>query len=680
MKTLLTIVILSALAWPPVSYGAAPRPTPQQALQFFSLLVPELQSDSAAFLRSELLALLSKDETLLQKAALQMEKYYDPKSGRLNRAGAKLARKLSRRADKGAGGRSAMQILAEIPQDEGLNAKTDASGEGKAAGSARHFDGADRDVISAVSIETKNVFDPDIPGENNRLFRLANRLHITTKKNVIERELLFKPGEKFSPHQALETERNLRALPFIKRAEVVPAPSGRNKLDIKVKTQDAWTTQVDIGAEKQGDDHAVHAGVTEQNLFGRGKMLALQWEKSTSLVQKELLYMDPSLLGSRLKLISLFAETTVGTEKGIDLHRPFYSLRDARSYGVTALSETVAADLYSGGEISNSFDRTHRFYKAAWGMKIDAEETSARRVHLGYLLEDSRFRATDKTAPGSLPEDRRLSGPLAGFSWAKAQYIKETNIDRMRRVEDFNLGREGKVEVGLAPAALGSDKNRFLFQLTEQKGHAFAPGFFALAQAGTQGRVAEGKLENSLFFGNVNLVRKLDTDMPQTGVIHLEAAYGENLDGESQMRLGGNSGLRGYRINSFTGNKSVLANAEWRVFHPKEFFRLVHMGAAAFVDYGAVAPQGRSLRAGDFKADLGVGLRFSSSRSTGGHVLRVDMAYAPNAAAGRQNYVFSIVGGQAFGAFNNAIGRLLGDSASHIREEDSGKRFNQRSR
>src|SRR5882672_6352383 len=60
-------------------------------------------------------------------------------------------------------------------------------------------------VIGRVLVNPHDIFDLDNPKENNALFRLANRLHITTKPSVIERDVLFKPGERVSVRVIDET-------------------------------------------------------------------------------------------------------------------------------------------------------------------------------------------------------------------------------------------------------------------------------------------------------------------------------------------------------------------------------------------------------------------------------------------------------------------------------------------
>ena len=50
-------------------------------------------------------------------------------------------------------------------------------------------------IIGEIIYDRQNVFDPSKPGENNALYRLANRWHIVTRDSVIRNQLLFRPGD-----------------------------------------------------------------------------------------------------------------------------------------------------------------------------------------------------------------------------------------------------------------------------------------------------------------------------------------------------------------------------------------------------------------------------------------------------------------------------------------------------
>ena len=64
--------------------------------------------------------------------------------------------------------------------------------------------------IGEIRISSGDIFDLSNPKEDKWLFRVANRLHIQTRPSVIERQLLFKPGDLVSVRVFEETERLLR--------------------------------------------------------------------------------------------------------------------------------------------------------------------------------------------------------------------------------------------------------------------------------------------------------------------------------------------------------------------------------------------------------------------------------------------------------------------------------------
>ena len=132
----------------------------------------------------------------------------------------------------------------------------------------------------------------------------------------------------------------------------------------------------------------------------------------------------------------------------------------------------------------------------------------------------------------------------------------------------------------------------------------------------------------------------------------LEQRY---LDRDNAIALGGSSGLRGYKNNSFVGGKAILLNFEDRFFFEREWFHLVRLGAVLFVDTGVLAQERANLALRNIKSDVGAGLRVASTRSRSGSVARIDLAYALNQGPGTgSRWVLSIRGGQAFSLFNSA--------------------------
>ena len=96
-------------------------------------------------------------------------------------------------------------------------------------------------VIGQVIIDNQNIFNTEDPKDDKSLFRLANKLHIKTRANVVRQQLLFKPGDRYSRRLLDESERLLRAASYFYDAWIRPVRYHDGKVDLKVTTKDVWT-------------------------------------------------------------------------------------------------------------------------------------------------------------------------------------------------------------------------------------------------------------------------------------------------------------------------------------------------------------------------------------------------------------------------------------------------------
>ena len=91
-------------------------------------------------------------------------------------------------------------------------------------------------TIGSIEIRTYNVFDEEEQSAISWGYGFANRLHITTREEVVRQELLFDSGDPYDQEVVAETERNLRALPFLRDAEVKILESDNGIADVRVST------------------------------------------------------------------------------------------------------------------------------------------------------------------------------------------------------------------------------------------------------------------------------------------------------------------------------------------------------------------------------------------------------------------------------------------------------------
>ena len=106
-----------------------------------------------------------------------------------------------------------------------------------------------------------------------------------------------------------------------------------------------------------------------------------------------------------------------------------------------------------------------------------------------------------------------------------------------------------------------------------------------------------------------------------------DASWGNNLDLDNLVDLGGDTGLRGYPLRYQTGDSRILLTAEQRYFTDWYPFRLFRVGGAVFADIGRT--WGDNPAGGPplgWLKNVGLGLRLGPTRSSGRDVIHIDIA------------------------------------------------------
>ena len=185
---------------------------------------------------------------------------------------------------------------------------------------------AQKATIGKIVVEVGDVFDLAKPEENIWIGRMADRLHASTHEAVIRRVLLFKEGDPVRTRRIYETERLLRALPFVKDAHILPVVQPDGTIVASVKVRDAWTTQVNAGFSSVGGQRSMNFGVDEKNFMGLGKSVSFDTSKDHERSTWGITYSDPQFLGSRWTFMAQDQVLSDGSARAISLGRPFFAL------------------------------------------------------------------------------------------------------------------------------------------------------------------------------------------------------------------------------------------------------------------------------------------------------------------------------------------------------------------
>jgi hypothetical protein len=487
--------------------------------------------------------------------------------------------------------------------------------------------------IGRVNIIIDNVFDPSNPAEDKRLYRWANRVHIKTRRSVVENILLFEAGEPFDPRLLEESARLLRATDFVAEAAVTPGRFDResNSVDVDVHIRDAWTLQPDVKLGRKGGETEYGFGMTEENLAGTGKSLSVVYSSNVDRDETRFAYSDPNVAGTRTRLNFVFADTSDGDRKALSAGRPFFSLDSRWSVGGSALDDERIDSMYDLGEIVDQFRHYRRAFSLQGGLSTGLVEGRARRWLAGFDTIDDRFEpAPDASPPLLLPENRELAYPWIGLQIVADDFREMTELNQMGRTEDIRLGLDLLARLGYSAKRFGADRDATLADFSAHKGwEPGGSGRLLLFDAAAEARWETNGVHNAVLRASaVYYHRDLKKHLFSA---RLAGELARRLDDDRQVLLGGDSGLRGYPLRYQSGERSAVLTLEQRFFTDWYPFRLLRVGYALFFDAGRVwghDPRGTPSLGTLY--DFGIGLRLTSPRSSSGSVVHIDLAFPLN--------------------------------------------------
>lgn len=480
--------------------------------------------------------------------------------------------------------------------------------------------------IGRILINPENIFDTRDPKENYRLYRLANLLHIKTRPNVIQQQLLFKAGEPYSQRLIEESERILRATHYLYDAVIRPVAYRDAVVDLMVTTRDVWTLEPGFSFGRRGGKNSTGIKLEELNILGTGTSISLSQKSGVDRTTTSIEYKDPNLGGSWTALTAAYSNNSDGRSGALELDRPFYALDTRRAAGINLLDREQVNSLYDLGKVVDKFREQHKFAEAYWGWSSGLQNGWARRWSVGATFDQRTFDAARDWVNPLVPPDRKFVYPWIGFELVQDDYSKYRNHDQIGRTEDFYLGTRINARVGWASASFGSNRNAMLFSASVSKGISTSGRSTVLLSGDVDGRVEDGSLRDAVLKAAARYYNKQTEKM--LFFTELSASAGQRLDLDNQILLGGDNGLRGYPLRYQGGEGSVVLTMEQRYFTNWYPFRLFRIGAAAFFDIGRTWGSTEvSTPSQGWLKDIGVGLRLGNSRSGLGNVIHIDLAF-----------------------------------------------------
>ena len=506
--------------------------------------------------------------------------------------------------------------------------------------------------ISYVFIDNHNIFDRR-QGRFAWAYRIANRIHVRTRKQVIERELLFAPGDCFNPILIEESERLLRSYPFIAQVDIYGIPQPDGSYHVIVETRDAWSTQADVRVSLRSGVEFEGFRALETNLFGRGQELGVYYITRDATRDYGVRYATPQLAGTRWDLAVALGATRAGTLAAQTVAYPFVGEVSRWALIESFAREDLFFDYTTTLEVDDRFlhvlmpvrDKVFdlavvRRFGFAGNQSLIGGNLSFQE--LTYPGDPELARGNDiltPITPGDtlllLESDTKrdqLNNIRFGVMLGKrnVHWVRRRGYDSMRGEQDIALGAEAGLVASRSLPALENDDD-VAGTLALYTGFAISDLIVAtrrvLTDAVTSTRQPIAR-SGKTFLAMPSCSRTAEPGPAVAPYALLPAAGvgGWNTRTPFQLTLGGDRGLRGYRYDRFPGGRHVVMSLEERVYFGWPFPNTADIGGTAFLDVGRMsagnAPFGENT---GWLASIGAGIRANvpaGSRTT----YRVDVA------------------------------------------------------
>jgi hypothetical protein len=479
--------------------------------------------------------------------------------------------------------------------------------------------------ISDIVVVTQPPYPPGgVLGRLEFVERSVRALHATTKPEVVRRFLILSPGDVCSELRRAESERILRAQPYLVDARVVPYDDGNGGVILEVQTRDEFSGVVALAARTAAPPiSALRIG--EANLAGGGVYAVADW-RDNGVGYRDgvgVRVRHYQFLGRPYQLTLQAQRRRVGDEWSLDASHPF----------LTDL-QRIAWRAAGGG--SNDFIRMRRpgeegnvlFFRRGYAdvggvlrvgqpgrLHLFGVSTSMERAvtfdHVRQLT-DTGMVMDAGTPLEFLPSDhypeQRSVRVNALWGVRKVQFLPVTGFDALTGTQDVRRGFQLGTQVGRGLRALGSRENDLFAAGDVYLGLGSQRSFLRL-QGNVEGRRIDGESQWSGIVAGGRLTWSHVPNERRRTVVNFEYGGGWRPRVPMQLALGDREGgVRGFGNTDVAGARRLVARIEerWVVGHP---FGLGDAGVAGFIDAGRLwagdAPYGVTR---PMRAAVGIGL------------------------------------------------------------------------
>lgn len=476
-----------------------------------------------------------------------------------------------------------------------------------------HHDGARIDPepegkrIADVRIVPLPVFDARDP-----VPKFFNVFHVTSKKRVIRRELLFRTGQPYNQARIDESARNLRALPQLSLVLIVALKDPRpDAVDVLVITKDVWSLRLNSNfGIADGKLTFLVLQPSEINWFGTHTSVSALFTLKPDTYSLGGEFADPRVAGSRIAadingnvIFNRKTGRTEGSFGDFFYGQPLYSLETKWAWDTQIAWRTEITRLYQGlvertydaqatpqndaipyeysTDIWYGADELTRSFGGRDKYDLTVGVEAFRQVYRPRDLSRFDPRAAKEFVRTQLPVSDTHLSPFVQLDAHSAAFLRVLDFNTLGLQEDYKLGPEAILRLYPAARALGSTRNLLGSFAAVSYTAPFGNGLARVLGTSTIELSSPTKTDALLTFG-----ARVVTPRLGFGRLVYDAVLADRYKNYLNHRfvLGGNTRLRGYAVDSFLGKDMVASTLELRS-RPVEVLS-AQLGGVLFYDTG----------------------------------------------------------------------------------------------
>lgn len=424
--------------------------------------------------------------------------------------------------------------------------------------------------------------------------------HVVTRDEIVRGFLLLEVGDRCSELRRAESERILRAQPFLADADIVVLPGNRGGVLLEVRTIDD-VSLIFSGSVSNSSPNLRSVRVGSSNLAGVGITTAFGW-KHDAVYNDHLQgrFVDHQLFGQPYVLDVSSSKHPFGRDDYAQLSLPFRT--DVQRFawrgligGTRAHAQFVPRDT---GRIALGFDRSFAdaggIFRIGPPGKLALVGVSFTNEHT--MVDTNVVRITDlgfrsDTAAlllSRFAESRAARvNALVGLRWLR--FLRVRGFDALRGSQDVPLGFQIGTLVGRGVSALGADSRDMFVASDLYVGIGNRRVIYRLQVQGEGRRAMNSDTWDGLVASG-RFSRHLRASDRRTRIFSVEWSGTEGVLLPHSLALGSpEGGLRGYSTSDEYGGRRGIARLEEQIFLGSPF-DYGDAGISLFVDAGQLWP------------------------------------------------------------------------------------------